>query len=459
MRVDRARRRRRLRHQGPRLSGGRAGARGRAAPGPAGEVDRDAARALPHRLRRSRPGRTPRGSACGATGRSPRCETTLHARSRRLPHARRRHDRQHDEPSRRALPRAALSRARRQHRHPQELRRRLSRRRPAGGRARARSPARSRRARDRHGSRRPPPPQPHPPRADAVRHRPHLSRRRADHLRPGRLRRRLRRAARAPRLPGWRKEQAARRGSARPIGIGLSRLRGGHRPRPVRGRRRQRRSERPRLRRRRRRRAGPGPRDDAGPDLRRRAAACRSSASSCAAATPIASASAWARSPAAWRRWPGPAVARSAREVARKARLVARRDVRVRARGRGRRRRRRLGGRRARPAHRRWRGSPAPPSAARRWRTPAAPGLGACVFFYPNSVTWAFGAQAAVVEVDLETCTLALAAPRGRARLRTLDQSDGRRGPGARRHRAGAGQRAAGGGRPRRPGPARSPAR
>ncbi|HET7340371.1 MAG TPA: xanthine dehydrogenase family protein molybdopterin-binding subunit [Methylomirabilota bacterium] len=31
------------------------------------------------------------------------------------------------------------------------------------------------------------------------------------------------------------------------------------------------------------------------------------------------------------------------------------------------------------------------------------PGLGACVFFYPGSVTWAFGAQAAVVEVDVET--------------------------------------------------------
>jgi carbon-monoxide dehydrogenase large subunit len=36
------------------------------------------------------------------------------------------------------------------------------------------------------------------------------------------------------------------------------------------------------------------------------------------------------------------------------------------------------------------------------------PGLGACVFFYPNSVTWAFGAHAAVVEVDLETCSLSV---------------------------------------------------
>ena len=34
------------------------------------------------------------------------------------------------------------------------------------------------------------------------------------------------------------------------------------------------------------------------------------------------------------------------------------------------------------------------------------PGLGACVFFYPSTVTWAFGAQAAVVEVDLETCAI-----------------------------------------------------
>ena len=31
------------------------------------------------------------------------------------------------------------------------------------------------------------------------------------------------------------------------------------------------------------------------------------------------------------------------------------------------------------------------------------PGLGACVFFHPGTVTWAFGAQAAVVEVDVET--------------------------------------------------------
>jgi CO/xanthine dehydrogenase Mo-binding subunit len=31
------------------------------------------------------------------------------------------------------------------------------------------------------------------------------------------------------------------------------------------------------------------------------------------------------------------------------------------------------------------------------------PGLSACGFFYPGSVTWAFGAHGAVVEVDVET--------------------------------------------------------
>jgi carbon-monoxide dehydrogenase large subunit len=99
----------------------------------------------------------------------------------------------------------------------------------------------------------------------------------------------------------------------------------------------------------------------------------------------------------------GPAVARSAREVARKARLVAAEafecapeDV-VLADG-----------------HAVVRGAPdrrlalgALARAAVRSRAAAqagGPGLGACVFFYPNSVTWAFGVQAAVVEVDAETC-------------------------------------------------------
>jgi len=36
------------------------------------------------------------------------------------------------------------------------------------------------------------------------------------------------------------------------------------------------------------------------------------------------------------------------------------------------------------------------------------PGLNTCAYFYPKTVTWAFGAQAALVEVDVETCTVRL---------------------------------------------------
>jgi carbon-monoxide dehydrogenase large subunit len=36
------------------------------------------------------------------------------------------------------------------------------------------------------------------------------------------------------------------------------------------------------------------------------------------------------------------------------------------------------------------------------------PGLNACVYFNPATVTWAFGAHAAAVEVDLETCEVRL---------------------------------------------------
>jgi CO/xanthine dehydrogenase Mo-binding subunit len=38
------------------------------------------------------------------------------------------------------------------------------------------------------------------------------------------------------------------------------------------------------------------------------------------------------------------------------------------------------------------------------------PGLNACTYFYPDTVTWAFGTQAAAVEVDLETCRVRLLA-------------------------------------------------
>jgi CO/xanthine dehydrogenase Mo-binding subunit len=49
--------------------------------------------------------------------------------------------------------------------------------------------------------------------------------------------------------------------------------------------------------------------------------------------------------------------------------------------------------------------------AAVRSRAVAAaggPGLGACAFFYPDTVTWAFCAQGVVLEVDLETCAISL---------------------------------------------------
>jgi len=103
----------------------------------------------------------------------------------------------------------------------------------------------------------------------------------------------------------------------------------------------------------------------------------------------------------------GPAIARSAREVAHKARLVgaemlecAPDDVVV-ADGHvwvaGSPDRRIALGAVARAAIR-----------SRAAATTGAPGLGACVFFYPSSVTWAFGAQAGVVEVDVETGTLTL---------------------------------------------------
>ncbi len=43
-------------------------------------------------------------------------------------------------------------------------------------------------------------------------------------------------------------------------------------------------------------------------------------------------------------------------------------------------------------------------------QTAREPGLNACTYFYPDTVTWAFGCQAAVVEVDVETCAIRLLA-------------------------------------------------
>jgi carbon-monoxide dehydrogenase large subunit len=103
----------------------------------------------------------------------------------------------------------------------------------------------------------------------------------------------------------------------------------------------------------------------------------------------------------------GPAVARSAREVARKTRRVAadlfecaEEDVvlaegRVAVKG---------------FPDKSLRLAQVAQAAVRSKALAAAggPGLNACVFFYPDTVTWAFGAHALVVEVDLETLSIAL---------------------------------------------------
>jgi carbon-monoxide dehydrogenase large subunit len=98
----------------------------------------------------------------------------------------------------------------------------------------------------------------------------------------------------------------------------------------------------------------------------------------------------------------GPAIARAAREVARKTRLVAAErfecapDDVV------------LAGGRAHVAGVPTRSAALGDLARASLRSPAmardgAPGLHACTFFYPGTVTWAFGAHACALEVDVET--------------------------------------------------------
>jgi carbon-monoxide dehydrogenase large subunit len=105
----------------------------------------------------------------------------------------------------------------------------------------------------------------------------------------------------------------------------------------------------------------------------------------------------------------GPAVARTAREVRRRAQAVAAEllecapdDVRIEA-GRvfvaGVPGRALSLGQVARAAIR-----------SKALRRTGEPGLQRCTYFYPDTVTWAFGAQAATVEVDLETCVVRLLA-------------------------------------------------
>jgi carbon-monoxide dehydrogenase large subunit len=103
----------------------------------------------------------------------------------------------------------------------------------------------------------------------------------------------------------------------------------------------------------------------------------------------------------------GPAVQRSAAQVAHKARLVgaemlecAPEDVLL-ADGRV--------GVRGAPGRSLTLGQVA--RAAVRSRAVAdagGPGLSACAFFYPDTVTWAFGVQGVVLEVDLEACAISL---------------------------------------------------
>jgi carbon-monoxide dehydrogenase large subunit len=101
----------------------------------------------------------------------------------------------------------------------------------------------------------------------------------------------------------------------------------------------------------------------------------------------------------------GPAVARSAATVAERARLVAAeqlecapQDIVI------------AGGRasvRGVPGRSLALGEVARAAVRSRALAPSgSPGLSACGFFYPGSVTWAFGAHAAIVEVDVDTCEI-----------------------------------------------------
>ena len=103
----------------------------------------------------------------------------------------------------------------------------------------------------------------------------------------------------------------------------------------------------------------------------------------------------------------GPAVARSAREVRRKAGLVAASmlecapdDVRIE------------GGRvwvAGVPGRSLALAEVAAVAVRSKALAPTSePGLNSCTYFYPETVTWAFGTQGAVVEVDVETCAIRL---------------------------------------------------
>ena len=229
--------------------------------------------------------------ALGRRRRDPRARRRFPDRRRGLPSARRRGCQCHRHAPRRPLsrPRVPLPRARR--RHPQGAVRAVPRRRAAAGHVRRRAHPRHRRARARSRSRRGSPPQPDPRRGDAVPAQPSLPRRRAD----GPRLRRLPEASRRPRsiAAGHADVPRATAGGA---------TRGApHRPRRRRLQRGHRRSGRTKARRSRVEESGrvrvtvgapepgPGPRDGAGPGLRRAARRLRSGRSTSRPATPRAS--------------------------------------------------------------------------------------------------------------------------------------------------------------------------
>jgi carbon-monoxide dehydrogenase large subunit len=103
----------------------------------------------------------------------------------------------------------------------------------------------------------------------------------------------------------------------------------------------------------------------------------------------------------------GPAVARTARDVARKVRLVAAERLECAPDDVV------LAGGRAHVAGLPARGVTLAELARASLRSPAlardgAPGLHACGFFHPGSVTWAFGAHGGVLEVDTQTGAIRL---------------------------------------------------
>jgi carbon-monoxide dehydrogenase large subunit len=103
----------------------------------------------------------------------------------------------------------------------------------------------------------------------------------------------------------------------------------------------------------------------------------------------------------------GPAIARTSREVARKARLVAAEMLECAADDVV------LAGGRAHVAGLPERGLALGALARASLRSrglarEGAPGLHACAFFHPETVTWAFGAQACALEVDMDTGAIRL---------------------------------------------------